>query len=47
MNDLAAISIFLGCFLATLGLVRVCEWLRPREQARPDRPAALTQETHP
>lgn len=29
MNDLIPIAVFVGCLLATLGLVRVCEWLRP------------------
>lgn len=29
MNDLIPMAIFVGCLLATLGLVRVCEWLRP------------------
>lgn len=36
MNDLTAVGIFFACLIATLGLVRVCEWLRPptpREQA--------------
>ncbi len=37
MNDLAAIGFFFACLIATLGLLRVCEWLRPpkpREHAR-------------
>lgn len=29
MNDLLSIAFFVGCLLATFGLVRVCEWLRP------------------
>jgi hypothetical protein len=29
MNDLIPIAVFIGCLLATFGLVRVCEWLRP------------------
>ncbi len=29
MNDLITIAIFVGCLLATFGLVRVCEWLQP------------------
>jgi hypothetical protein len=29
MNDLIPIAIFTGCLLATFGLVRVCEWLKP------------------
>lgn len=48
MNDLAAISIFLGCILTTLGLVRACDWLRPRDQAQAGQgTATLTRETHP
>jgi hypothetical protein len=35
MNDLIPIALFVGCLLATLGLVRVCEWLQP-----PSTPAA-------
>lgn len=29
MNDLIPFAFFVGCLLATFGLVRVCEWLRP------------------
>jgi hypothetical protein len=29
MNDLIPIAFFIGCLLATFGLVRVCEWLKP------------------
>ena len=36
MNDITAIGFFLACILATLGLLRVIEWLRPREQALGD-----------
>lgn len=32
MNDLIPIILFAGCLLATIGLVRVCEWLRPIRQ---------------
>lgn len=32
MNDLTAIGIFIACLIATLGLVRACEWLGPRAQ---------------
>ena len=35
MNDLIPNAFFAGCVLATLGLVRLCEWLRP-----PPAPAA-------
>lgn len=35
MNDLIALSFFVGCLLATLGLVRLCEWLLPHA-ARPN-----------
>lgn len=37
MNDLIALVIFLACLLATFGLVRVCEWLKPRESGRAER----------
>ncbi len=30
MSDFAAIGWFVGCVVATLGLIRACEWLRPR-----------------
>jgi hypothetical protein len=33
MNDLTAVGLFFGCLVATLGLVRVCEWLRPHVPA--------------
>jgi hypothetical protein len=29
MNDITAIAVFLGCVLATLGLVRLCDRLSP------------------
>jgi len=29
MSDLIPIAIFVGCMLATFGLLRLCEWLRP------------------
>lgn len=29
MNDLIPIAFFVGCMVATFGLVRVCEWLVP------------------
>lgn len=29
MNDLLPIAVFAGCLLATLGLARMCDWLRP------------------
>ncbi|MDX2117157.1 MAG: hypothetical protein SFY96_03130 [Planctomycetota bacterium] len=32
MNDLIPIAFFALCLLATFGLVRVCEWLRPVSQ---------------
>lgn len=38
MNDLIPIAFFVGCLLATFGLVRVCEWLRP---------ASISSESHP
>ena len=45
MNDLSAIGVFFACLIATLGLVRVCDWLRPHEQARKDSGAGtLTKE---
>lgn len=34
MNDLIPISLFVGCLLATFGLVRACEWLRPVSPSR-------------
>jgi hypothetical protein len=34
MNDLVPIALFIGCLLATFGLVRVCEWLRPASPAQ-------------
>lgn len=34
MNDLLSIAFFLGCLIATLGLVRACEWLWPAAQHR-------------
>lgn len=39
MNDLTALAVFFACLLATLGLVRACDWLRPptsREQTPVD-----------
>lgn len=30
MSDIAVIGWFVGCVAATLGLIRACEWLRPR-----------------
>lgn len=33
MNDLIPIAFFVGCLLATFGLVRVCERLRPASSA--------------
>lgn len=36
MNDLTSIGIFLACLFSTVGLLRLCEGLRPREQARND-----------
>lgn len=42
MNDLTAVGIFFCCVIGTLGLVRVCEWLKPRDRARDDSgPGAL------
>ncbi|HLP84945.1 MAG TPA: hypothetical protein VK157_11400 [Phycisphaerales bacterium] len=32
MNDLIPIAFFVGCLLATFGLMRMCEWLRPISQ---------------
>lgn len=41
MNDLIPIAFFVGCLLATLGLVRACEWLRPVGQSqRPGQPGS-------
>lgn len=34
MNDLTATLIFITCLAATVGLVKVCQWLQPRENAR-------------
>ncbi|MDX2118292.1 MAG: hypothetical protein SFY96_08940 [Planctomycetota bacterium] len=34
MNDLIPFALFVGCLLATFGLVRVCEWLRPISQTQ-------------
>jgi len=36
MNQLIAIGCVLGCVISTLGLIRVCEWLRPRDRVRRD-----------
>gem|GEM_PF-4854610 len=33
MNDLTAVGLFFTCLIATLGFVRVCEWLRPHVPA--------------
>lgn len=33
MNDLTAVGLLLACLIATLGLVRVCDWLRPHAPA--------------
>ncbi len=30
MSDVLAIGVFVGCLLATLGLVHACAWLMPR-----------------
>lgn len=41
MEDLIPILLFVGCLLATFGLVRVCEWLRPVGQSqRPEQPGS-------
>lgn len=41
MNDLIPIAFFVACLLATFGLVRACEWLRPLVQPqRPELPVA-------
>lgn len=49
MNDLAAIGFFFACLIATLGPLRLCEWLRPpkpREHARTEPgPGALPKES--
>jgi len=34
MNDQIPLALLIGCLLATLGLIRVCEWLRPADQAQ-------------
>ncbi len=34
MNDLILIAFFALCLIATFGLVRVCEWLRPVDQSQ-------------
>lgn len=48
MPDLVPIAIFVGCLLATLGLVRACEWLRPRAGvSEADRAASRTTEARP
>lgn len=41
MNDFTALGIFFVCLLSTLGLVRACDGLRPREQTR-NEPGAST-----
>jgi hypothetical protein len=41
MNDLTAIGLFFACLIATLGLVRVCEWLQPHLPAPRGEPAAV------
>lgn len=40
MNDPILIAVFALCLLATFGLVRVCEWLRPAEPTRAGHDAA-------
>lgn len=48
MNDLITLGIFFACLIVTIGLLRVCEWLRPREQTRGDSgPGAMTKEARP
>ncbi|MBY0310704.1 MAG: hypothetical protein K2W85_01400 [Phycisphaerales bacterium] len=39
MNDLTAVGVFFACLIATLGLVRVCDWLRPPTPPQPHVPA--------
>lgn len=34
MSDIISIAVFVGCLLATFGLVRVCEWLGPLGRMR-------------
>ena len=45
MNDLIPIAVFIGCLLATFGLVRVCEWLRPATIARRSEPSSASGST--
>jgi hypothetical protein len=44
MNDVTALGIFFACLLATLGLLRVCEALLPRDKPRAAGSSALTKE---
>jgi hypothetical protein len=37
MNDLIPIAVFALCLIVTFGLVRVCEWLKPRDSGRAER----------
>jgi hypothetical protein len=46
MNDLIPIAVFVGCLLATFGLVRVCEWLRPATSAQRSRSGAASASSH-
>lgn len=39
MNDIIPIALFVGCLLATFGLVWLCEWLRPVGQSQRGKPA--------
>jgi hypothetical protein len=35
MSEVTVIVAFIACVLATYGLVHACEWLRPKEHAKP------------
>lgn len=46
MNDLIPIAVFIGCLLATFGLIRVCDWLRPATSPQRSDPRAATAPSH-
>ncbi|MBY0112920.1 MAG: hypothetical protein K2Y21_08870 [Phycisphaerales bacterium] len=48
MTDISALGIFFACLISTLGLVRACDALRPRDGTRtPSVPNAASKEPRP